>query len=63
MAFLWLQERVRLGDLVVRKIGTKTNPADLMTKYLSGQRIAELLGFMGYSVREGRHELAPKAAI
>ena len=63
VAFLWLQERVRLGDLMIRKIGTATNPADLMTKHLSAQRIKELLGFMGYSVKDGRHEIAPRAAL
>lgn len=63
VAFLWLQERVRLGDFVVRKIGTATNPADLMTKHLGNQRMKELLTYMGYSSREGLHRLAPKAAL
>ena len=33
--FLWLQEKIKHGELLVDKIGTEKNKADLMTKHLS----------------------------
>ncbi len=33
--YLWVQERLRQGDLTVKKVPGKQNPADLMTKHLS----------------------------
>ncbi|CAK9064860.1 Retrovirus-related Pol polyprotein from transposon RE2 (Retro element 2) (AtRE2) [Includes: Protease RE2 [Durusdinium trenchii] len=54
--FLWLQQRIQDGDIVLGKRGTNVNPADLGTKHLEGARIAELL-----TLEEGAHEMALKA--
>ena len=32
--YLWVQERVRSGDLVLQKVKGTENPADLLTKHL-----------------------------
>ena len=39
---LWIQKLAQDGELVVKKIGTKENTADLGTKILDGPRIKEL---------------------
>ena len=58
---LWLQQRLRQKDLVIRKIAGEANPADLYTKYLeSKQKIEQLVGLFGGEFREGRAESAPQ---
>ena len=57
---LWLQQRLRQKDLVIRKIAGEANPADLYTKHLeSKQKIEQLVGLFGGEFREGRAESAP----
>ena len=51
---LWLQEEVIKGKMRVIKIPGETNPADLMTKYLSTKEIEVRLGRMGVEVRPER---------
>ena len=41
---LWIQQRVKRGDLKVEKTPGEFNPADLMTKGLAGARIQLLIG-------------------
>ena len=41
--FLWIQERVRKCDLVIKKVGGKVNPADALTKPKSRDEFACLL--------------------
>ena len=36
---LWIQKEIKEGKVVVEKLSGESNPADLMTKYLSGQEI------------------------
>ena len=43
----WLQERIADGDVVARHQPGITQPADLLTKALSGQRIRDLLALWG----------------
>ncbi len=43
---LWLQDKVKSGELTIRKEPTATNWADLGTKALNGSRITELLQIM-----------------
>eukprot|EP00972_Heterocapsa_arctica_P034923 5140978-Heterocapsa_arctica.AAC.1 len=45
--FLWLQDLVRDKQLVVEKVPTLTNPADLMTKHLARRRHHALMDLMG----------------
>ena len=43
---LWLQEEVRSGKVVVRKVEGSKNPADLMTKFLRRVEVIDKLGRM-----------------
>ena len=57
---LWVQEQVGRSIVKINKISGSTNPADLMTKYISGERIKMLLIRMGMMEYSGRHHLAPQ---
>ena len=58
---LWIQQRLRAGDLELRKVRGEVNPADLFTKHLSCEaRIHDLLELFGCSYRGGRAEGAPQ---
>ena len=57
--YLWLQERVKEGHLRVLPIRGKNNPADLLTKALSGvkrQKFMKTLGFEDVELSDGRHK-------
>ena len=49
---LWLQEEVRMGKVVVKKVAGAENPADLMTKFLGKAEVVERLWRMGISWEE-----------
>ena len=55
---LWIQEQERKKTVETRKIKGELNPADLMTKYLSGARGDDLRRRLGQHPREGRAEAA-----
>ena len=58
---LWVQQRLRVGDLELRKVRGEVNPADLFTKHLpSGEKIADLLMLLGCRFRGGRPGEAPR---
>ena len=59
--FLWLQQRIQDGDVVLGKCGTSVNPADLATKHLDGARIVDLLELMSLRFESGSHSMALKA--
>ena len=59
--FLWLQQRIQDGDIVLGKCGTSVNPADLATKHLDGARIVDLLELMSLRFESGSHSMALKA--
>jgi hypothetical protein len=61
--YLWLQDKVRLKELIVGKVAGLENPADLMTKHLSEEHCHEHLERMGFFVAEGRAETAPILAM
>ena len=57
---LWIQRRLRNGDLELRKVRGEVNPADLFTKHLSsGDRITDLLRLLGCRFSGGRAAAAP----
>ena len=57
---LWVQEKVRSGQIQVRKVRGGVNPADLFTKYLpSSVKINQLVKLFGCEYREGRSAVAP----
>ena len=57
---LWLQEVVKDKRIDIQKVGTKDNPADLMTKHLDSKTAAEHLKRLSARTATGWHELAPK---
>ncbi len=57
--FLWVQQRVKEGELAFAKATTTDNLADLMTKPLIEARIQYLLTKMNMHWQEGRCKLAP----
>ena len=57
---LWVHDQVDRGRLQIRKIDGRTNPADLLTKHLSGSRSSALLNDLPLCFEGGRHRLAVK---
>ena len=58
-AGLWIQQRVRRGELSVAKWPGEKNPADLCTKGLSPEATSRHLAAMGFVAVEGRAAAAP----
>ena len=58
---LWLQDKVKSGDIKIRKVGTHDNVAYLFTKHLSRDVIDKHLKQLGFVRQEGRHDLAPQS--
>ena len=56
---LWLQEKVRRGDIKVVKVGTGENVADALTKFVSKDGMSRHLLATKQDARDGRHALAP----
>ena len=57
---MWIQQRVRNGDLGLRKVGGEWNPADILTKAdIPRERMEKLLNSMSCSFEEGRASSAP----
>ena len=57
---LWVQDQVARGRIILNKIDGESNPADLLTKYLSGPKIKQLTLLMPIRFTSGRHPLAPQ---
>ena len=55
---LWLQEEVRKGKVVVKKVAGVENPADLMTKFLSKSEVVEKLKMMSIQWKDRREALS-----
>ena len=55
-----LPVEVDRGIVKINKVSGSTNPADLKTKYISGERIKMLLNRRGMTEYSGRHHLAPQ---
>jgi hypothetical protein len=60
--WLWVQGVFNRKEAVIKKIPGATNDADLMTKYLDGKRIGELMLQAGFTFADGKSALALKAA-
>ena len=57
---LWVQEAVATGRIMLSKVGTQENLADVLTKHLNKDQMNELIGRMGLNRMRGRHWLAPE---
>ena len=56
---LWIQDRVRTGDVALGKVAGLENPADLFTKYLPIEAASRHCERLGCASREGRAASAP----
>jgi hypothetical protein len=54
VALLWLQQQVLRGLIKVVRVPGSENPADLMTKFLSGTDMHRILSELGFRSEEGR---------
>ena len=59
---LWIQDKVRTGDVGVCNLHGPENPADCITKHLAGPDIKRHLANMGLVAEEGRAAPAPQLA-
>ena len=60
--FLWVQERVHNGDLIVSKVWGGDNPADLLSKYLTRDKMDKCMVTFGMEYMAGRSAIAPAVA-
>ncbi len=58
--YLWLQERVRDGTMVVKKVAGIDNPADLMTKHLAAVDIERHIEHLNFERHSDRASAAPR---
>jgi len=58
--YLWIQERVRSGQLGLSKVLGKDNPADMMTKAVGTDTLQQHLRFMNFRSMAGRAVKASK---
>ncbi len=61
--YLWMQDRVRGGDVDVKKVDGKINPADLMTKHLPAHDVHRHLDSLGMSTGSDRAATAPHLSV
>ena len=60
--FLWVQEKIARGDFKLSKCWGGENPADLLTKHLSKDKINQFMHMLGVENAQGRAESAPALA-
>ena len=58
-ADLWVQQKVRTGQIMVAKHPGTSNPADLMTKYKTRSEIFRQISLMGFRALGGRPKVSP----
>ena len=57
---LWLQFQVNAGVFKINKVDGKSNPADLMTKYLVQETMHKHMQRLRYARAEGRASVCPR---
>ena len=62
VADLWLQDKIRTGDMSIHKVLGADNPADIMTKYVNQAVLEKGLQRMQVVTEEGRAESAAQIA-
>ena len=62
VADLWLQDKVRLGEISIHKVAGQDNPADVMTKYVDRATLEKGLARMRVEVEKGRAASAAQIA-
>ena len=59
VADLWVQHKRDSGEIVYSKINGDSNPADMLTRGVNGEKLQRYVNMLGFRVRHGRHELTP----
>ena len=58
---LWIQEKVRTKQILLKKVRGELNPAGLLTKYITGKdKVDQLVELYGLVFMKGRAKFAPK---
>ena len=57
---LWVQDKVRKGEVEIVKVPTWENLADTLTKYVNNETIGKHMIGTAARFEEGRHELMPE---
>jgi hypothetical protein len=60
---LWIQEKVRSGEIALLKVLGTDNPADLLTKHLARDTIDQHLRRLAIHRETGRAASAPNVAV
>ena len=63
VAQLWVQEKVRNGEITLEKVDGKVNLADCLTKYLDKEGVEWHLRETGQYIAPGRHNLCPEMVL
>ena len=58
VGILWIQQSQKEGEVEVKKVNGKLNPADVFTKHVPGEVMWRHLKSIGFEKREGRAEVA-----
>ena len=61
-SLLWIQQKLKDGDLVVDKVLGTDNPADCLTKHVDRTTMLKHLRAMGLEYESGRADAAPELA-
>ena len=61
-SLLWIQQKIKDGDLVVDKMLGADNPADCLTKFVDQATMNKHLATMGLQYEDGRADSAPELA-
>ena len=56
---LWVQEKVKAGEISIIKVSTHENLADALTKHVNGQLMQYHMRKTNNQIMEGRHSLMP----
>ena len=59
---LWVQDKARKSEVIMRKVSTKENIADSLTKHVTQDVLNYHLAATGQQPISGGHELAPESA-
>ena len=59
-SLLWVQDKIRSGDVLLEKVPGQQNPGDALTKYFSSQDMNGHLQRMGVVLETGKAETAPQ---
>ena len=55
---LWIQQKQKQGEMIIGKVDTKYNPADVMTKVVPIEVMWRHINNMGFETRSGRADSA-----